>query len=161
VTARTKARKRALDVLFEADQRALGVGDVLEARLAEPGGQTPLPAYSSQIIRGVLERWHTIDSAIAEAAEGWTMDRMPAVDRAILRIATWEILHNPEVGTAVAIDEAVSLAETLSTDHSAGFINGVLGTIAKADHRDEASTSLIPDAPGGEAPPSTEGDRVE
>jgi N utilization substance protein B len=132
VAARTKARKRALDVLFEADQRQCGAGDILEARIANSGAETTLPTYSIEIVRGVVEHWNAINEAISQATKGWTMDRMPAVDRALIRVATWEILYNPEVETAVAIDEAVDLAETLSTGDSPGFVNGVLGTIARS-----------------------------
>ncbi len=147
MAARTKARKRALDVLFEADQRQLGAGEVLEARLKDSGAETPLPPYSIEIVRGVIERWHAIDGAISAAAEGWTMDRMPAVDRALLRVATWEMLYNPEVETAVAIDEAISLAENLSTEDSPRFINGVLGAIARGAHPASPADEFATDAP--------------
>jgi N utilization substance protein B len=161
VAARTKARKRALDVLFEADQRQLGLGEVLEERIKEPGSETPLPAYSIEIVSGVIDHWHTIDGAISSAAKDWTMDRMPAVDRAVLRIATWEILHNPEVDTAVAIDEAVSLAESLSTDDSAGFINGVLGAIAGEGNRSGEADAPATDGAIVEPPASTGDHRVQ
>ncbi len=161
MAARTKARKRALDVLFEADQRRLGLGEVLEERIKEPGSETPLPAYSVEIVRGVIDHWHTIDGAISLAAKDWTMDRMPAVDRAVLRIATWEILHNPEVDTAVAIDEAVSLAESLSTDDSSGFINGVLGAIAGEANRSGEANTPTTDNPIVEPPASTGDHRVQ
>lgn len=129
--ARTKARKRALDILFEADQRGLNVGDALEARIADSGRETPLPAYAIQIVRGVLSRWSELDAIIAEASVDWPLKRMPAVDRNLLRIAAWEILDNDEVSVAVAIDEAIELARDLSTDDSPRFVNGVLGRIAR------------------------------
>jgi len=132
VSARRKARKRALDVLFEADQRNLPVLEVLELRLENPGREAPLPDYSAQIVRGVVENSEGLDRAVSEASRGWSLDRMPAVDRAVLRIAAWEILHNPEVETAVAIDEAVELVADLSTDDSPSFVNGVLAAIADA-----------------------------
>ena len=131
MSARTKARKRALDVLFEADQRALPVAEVLAARIEHSGAEAPLPEYSIEIVRGFIECAQGVDRAIAGAATEWTLDRMPAVDRALLRVAAWEILYNPDVDPAVAIDEAVSLAATLSTDDSGAFVNGVLGTIAR------------------------------
>ena len=131
MAARTKARKRALDVLFEADQRGINVGQHLDARIAESGSQTPLPEYSVEIVRGVLARWVEINAIIADASEEWTIDRMPAVDRNLLRIATWEMLLNDEVSVAVAIDEAIELARDLSTDDSPRFMNGVLGRIAR------------------------------
>jgi N utilization substance protein B len=131
VAARSKARKRALDVLFEADQRGTNAAALLEERLRESGRETALPEYSQQILRGVVEHWLDVNAKIAGAAEDWTLDRMPAVDRAILRIAVWEIVHNPDVAAAVAIDEAIELAVDLSTDESPRFINGVLGRVAR------------------------------
>lgn len=131
MAARTKARKRALDILFEADQKGANVADVLEQRLSESGRETPLPAYSEELVRGVVSRWMEITALIQEASPDWSLTRMPAVDRALLRIATWEILFNPSVPTAVAVDEAVDLAADLSTDDSPKFINGVLGKIAR------------------------------
>lgn len=129
--ARSKARKRALDVLFEADQRGVNVASVLEERLKDPGRETPLPEYAQQILRGVIEQWVDVNARIAAAAQEWTLDRMPAVDRAVLRIGAWEIVHNPDVAPAVAIDEAVELATSLSTDESPKFVNGVLGRVAR------------------------------
>ncbi|MFO7244624.1 MAG: transcription antitermination factor NusB [Actinomycetes bacterium] len=129
--ARSKARKRALDVLFEADQRGVNVASVLEERLKDPGRETPLPEYAQQILRGVIEQWVDVNARIADAAQEWTLDRMPAVDRAVLRIGAWEIVHNPDVAPAVAIDEAVELATSLSTDESPKFVNGVLGRVAR------------------------------
>jgi N utilization substance protein B len=131
VAARTKARKRALDILFESDQRGENVLDVLNTRLANSGRETPLPEYSAQIVRGVAERWLEINTLIQDASPEWTLQRMPAVDRAILRVGAWEVLASREVATAVAIDEAVELARDLSTDDSPSFINGILGTIAR------------------------------
>jgi len=132
VAARTKARKRALDILFEADQRGENVLEVLNTRLIDSGRETPLPEYSAQIVRGVGERWLELNTLIQEAAApDWTLQRMPAVDRAILRIGAWEVLANGEVATSVAIDEAVELARDLSTNDSPAFVNGILGTIAR------------------------------
>lgn len=131
MAARTKARKRALDVLFEADQRDANLAEVLEQRLAESGAQTPLPEYTVQIVRGVIEQWTALNGAIQAASPTWTMARMPGVDRALLRVAAWELIFNDDVPPAVAIDEAVDLARDLSTDDSPAFINGVLGRIAQ------------------------------
>lgn len=130
MAARTKARKRALDILFEADQRGANVSQVLAERVTLSGRETALPEYSAQIVSGVVAHWMEIQALLEEASTEWTVDRMPAVDRALLRIATWEILFNDEVSVAVAIDEAVDLARDLSTDDSPRFINGVLGHIA-------------------------------
>ncbi len=137
MAARTKARKRAIDVIFEADQRGANLSDVLAERIANSGRETPVPQYGIDIVRGVIDQWLSINTLISEAAKEWTMDRMPAVDRAVLRVATWEIVFNDEVPAAVAIDEAVELAADLSTDDSPTFINGVLGSIA----RDAAGTA--------------------
>lgn len=127
--ARTKARKRALDVLFEAEQRGLGVAELLAQRVVEPGTETSLPQYSVDIVEGVLAHAERIDELLATHAHGWTVARMPAVDRALLRLGTWEILWNDDVPDAVAVDEAVSLARELSTDESPAFVNGLLGRI--------------------------------
>ncbi|MDN4474482.1 transcription antitermination factor NusB [Demequina sp. SYSU T00192] len=131
MAARTKARKRALDVLFEADQRGENVLAALDRRVLDSGRETPLPTYSIEIVRGVVAWWPELNSIIQQASPEWQLSRMPAVDRALLRIGAWEILCNDEVETAVAIDEAVSLAADLSTDDSPGFVNGILGTIAR------------------------------
>ncbi|WP_062520514.1 transcription antitermination factor NusB [Demequina silvatica] len=131
MAARTKARKRALDVLFEADQRGENVLAALDRRVLDSGRETPLPSYSIEIVRGVVAWWPELNSIIQSASPEWQLSRMPAVDRALLRIAAWEVLCNDSVDTAVAIDEAVSLAADLSTDESPSFVNGVLGTIAR------------------------------
>jgi transcription antitermination protein NusB len=129
VAARTKARKRALDVLFEADQRQRDPQTLLAERIAQPGTEAALPQYSVDIVEGVLAEQERIDELLSTHAHGWTLDRMPAVDRALLRIGTWEILYNDDVPDAVAVDEAVELARTLSTDDSPTFVNGLLGRI--------------------------------
>ncbi|SEI86134.1 transcription antitermination factor NusB [Demequina mangrovi] len=131
MAARTKARKRALDILFEADQKGSNVLDVLDARLKDSGREMPLPPYAEQIVRGVVQWWVELNSIIQDASPEWQLTRMPAVDRALLRIGAWEILCNDEVDLAVAIDEAVSLAGDLSTDDSPSFVNGVLGAIGR------------------------------
>ena len=127
--ARTKARKRALDVLFEADQRGIDPVSLLADRIVEPGTETSLPQYSVDLVEGVIAEQDRIDELLATHAHGWTIDRMPAVDRALLRIGTWEILFNDDVPDAVAVDEAVELARSLSTDDSPQFVNGLLGRI--------------------------------
>ena len=127
--ARTKARKRALDVLFEAEQRHLDPITLLADRVAEPGTEAALPQYSADIVEGVIDRLDRIDELLETYSHEWSLDRMPAVDRALLRIGTWEILFNDEVPDAVAIDEAVELSRSLSTDDSPVFVNGLLGRI--------------------------------
>jgi N utilization substance protein B len=131
VAARSKARKRALDVLFEADQRGMPVLTVLAERVRQPGTQTALPQYSVDVVEGVVGRLDRIDELISSYAQGWTLARMPAVDRAILRIGAWEVLFSPDVPEAVAVDEAVELARSLSTDESPGFVNGLLGRLVE------------------------------
>ena len=131
MAARTKARKRALDVLFEADQRGLEPLTVLARRIAEPGTQAPVPQYSVDLVEGVVEHLERIDEVLATHSHGWTVARMPAVDRSLLRLGAWEILYNDEVPDAVAVSEAVALAEELSTDESPSFVNGLLARIVE------------------------------
>jgi len=129
MAARSKARKRALDVLFEADQRGLDPLHVLAERVrrAEP----PIAEYTVEIVEGVVANRERIDELLSTYAQGWTLDRMPGVDRSLLRMSAWELLYNDDVPDAVAIDEAVELAKTLSTDESPRFVNGVLGRVVK------------------------------
>jgi transcription antitermination protein NusB len=127
MAARSKARKRALDVLFEAEVRGEPVLELLAERTlaADP----PVSDYAGELVRGVHARQEQIDQLLAAHAQGWTLDRMPAVDRNILRIGAYELLWQPGVPDAVAISEAVALAGELSTDDSAGFVNGLLGRL--------------------------------
>ncbi|MGO1318430.1 MAG: transcription antitermination factor NusB [Cellulomonadaceae bacterium] len=129
MAARTKARKRALDILFEADQRGVEPRVLLADRLVEPGAQTALPQYAVDLVEGVLVHRERIDELLETYSHGWTLSRMPAVDRALLRLAAWEILFNEDVPDAVAIDEAVDLARSLSTDDSPAFVNGLLARV--------------------------------
>ena len=129
MAARSKARKRAVDVLFEADQRQLPVLEVLAARIAEPGTEASLPQYSVDLVEGVAAHREQLDEYIATYAQGWVLERMPAVDRAVLRLGVWELMFNDDVPDAVAVDEAVELVRALSTDDSPGFVNGVLGRL--------------------------------
>jgi transcription antitermination protein NusB len=131
VSARGKARKRALDILFEADLRDTDPVTLLSERLAGAGrpDQPAVPAYAVELVEGVVEHQQRIDEMLASYAEGWTLERMPGVDRAVLRIGVYELLFRDDVPDAVAIDEAVELAKALSTDESPRFVNGVLGRI--------------------------------
>jgi N utilization substance protein B len=131
VAARSKARKRALDVLFEADQRDRDLTQVLAERREVPGTQAALPQYAVELVEGVAAVQERIDELISSYSQGWTIERMPGVDRAILRIGTWEILFNDDVPDAVAVDEAVELARALSTDDSPSFVNGLLGRLVE------------------------------
>ncbi len=134
MSARSKSRKRALDVLFAADVSAIALPVALSAETARALGQpersTSWP-YAREIVQGVIDHADEIDRLISSHSTAWTIERMPAVDRAVLRLATWELRWNDEVPDGVAIDEAVELAKTLSTDDSPQFVNGVLGAIAR------------------------------
>jgi N utilization substance protein B len=129
VAARSKARKRALDVLYESDVRSVDPLTTLaeRVRLAEP----PVNDYTIELVEGVQAHRSRIDAILAEYAEGWTVERMPDVDRAVLRLGVYELLWRDEVPDAVAIDEAVELAKSLSTDESPRFVNGVLARVLR------------------------------
>ena len=128
MSARTKYRKRALDILFESELQSLPVGGTLSARLES--NDPPVNDYTKRLVEGVAADAERIDGLIAQHAEGWTMERMPVIDRNLLRIATYEILAVDDVPAEVAIAEAVKLANELSTEESAGFLNGVLSAIS-------------------------------
>lgn len=134
--ARSTARKRALNTLYEADEKGQDILSLLAERIANPGTQSPLPDYAIEIVRGVAEHRGEIDHLLDEHSTGWKVKRMAVVDRNVLRIATWEILYNDEVPDKVAIDEAISLAKTLSDEGSTSFIHGLLSAIcgAKEEH---------------------------
>jgi transcription antitermination protein NusB len=127
VAARSKARKRALDILFEADQRGLDPLAVLAERVRR--GEPPVSEYTVEIVEGAVAHRERIDELLSTYAQGWTLDRMPGVDRSLLRLAAWELLYNDDVPDAVAIDEAVELAHSLSTDESPAFVNGLLARL--------------------------------
>ncbi len=129
MSARSKARKRALDILFESDARDLVPTELLAERMAQ--GDPPVNEYTAELVRGVQEHLARIDGLLASYSEGWTLDRMPAVDRNALRIGVLEVLYVDEVPDAVAVTEAVNLVRDLSTDESPSFVNGVLGTIVR------------------------------
>ena len=129
MAARTKARKAALDLLFEADQRSLNVAELLGQRLEQPAGDAPVREYTATLVRGVVEHWTAINDLITTWAQGWALERMPAVDRAILRLGTFEVVYAEDVPEVVAFDEWVALATDLSTDESPKFVNGVLGRL--------------------------------
>jgi transcription antitermination protein NusB len=131
VAARSKARKRALDLLFEAEQRGTDAGALLRERLAVPVTQAPLAELTADLVAGVVEHRDQIDELITTYAHGWTLQRMPAVDRAILRLGAWEVLYSPDVPEVVAISEWVTLATELSTDDSPRFVNGLLARLAE------------------------------
>ncbi len=127
--ARTKARKRAVDVLFEADQRGLDPVRLLADRIADPAAH--VPEYAVTVVEGVAAHRERIDELLSTYAHGWTLDRMPAVDRNALRIGVFEVMYADDVPDAVAVTEAVNLVRDLSTDESPAFVNGVLGNIVR------------------------------
>ncbi len=131
--ARSTARKRALNTLYEADEKGQDILSLLAERIAEPGAQTPLPDYAIEIVRGVAEHRRDIDRTLNEHSTGWKVWRMPVVDRNILRIAVWEILFNDEVPGRVAIDEALGLAKTLCDEDSPAFIHGLLSAVCSSE----------------------------
>lgn len=128
--ARTKYRKRALDILFESELQDLPLGGTLGAR--REVNDPPVNEYTTMLVEGVAASQERIDTLIADNSHGWSLSRMPGVDRNLLRIAAYEILHVGEVPNGVAVSEAVELATELSTDESPAFVNGLLSTIV--DH---------------------------
>ncbi|APZ34551.1 MULTISPECIES: transcription antitermination factor NusB [Microbacterium] len=135
MSARSKARKRALDILYQSDVRGDDLASTLAAEAkraaSEPARETSW-LYAREIVDGVIDNRDEIDEQIVTHAKDWKLERMPAVDRAILRLAVWELLFNDEVPAAVAIDEAVELAKEFSTDDSGSFVHGVLARIARS-----------------------------
>jgi transcription antitermination protein NusB len=127
MAARSKARKRALDLLFEAEIRGIDVLDLLDQRSAE--ASPPVSGYAAELVRGVQAHRARIDELLSAHAQDWTLDRMPAVDRNILRIAVYELFWAADIPDAVAISEAVLLARDLSTDGSPAFVNGLLARL--------------------------------
>jgi N utilization substance protein B len=136
VSARTKARKRALDILFSSDVRGDDIAATIAAEAKRASGEPAREAswlYAREIADGIVDHREEIDEQITTHSRDWKIERMPAVDRALLRIGVWEILYNDEVPTAVAIDEAVELAKEFSTDDSGAFVHGVLARVSRAN----------------------------
>ena len=131
MAARSKARKRAVDVLYEADVRGGDALALLRERLADE--TPPVPEHTVRLVEGVAEHASRIDALIDTHASNWSLERLPDVDRAILRMAVFELLWADDVPDAVVIDEAVELAKALSTDDSPAYVNGVLGAILAAE----------------------------
>ncbi|MGN6575409.1 MAG: transcription antitermination factor NusB [Nocardioides sp.] len=129
MSARTKARKRALDILFECEVRGAPLGETLDERIV--ANDPPVNEYTVTLIRGMVEHQARIDELISTYAQGWTLERMPAVDRNVLRLGVLEVLYLDETPDAVAVSEAMGLVRDLSTDDSPAFVNGVLGNIVK------------------------------
>jgi transcription antitermination protein NusB len=147
VAARSKARKRALDLLFESEQRGLPTLELLSER--QSLGEQPVPEYAADLVRGVASHSERIDELISWNLVDWTLERMPAVDRNVLRIGVYELLWADGVPDGVAISEAVALVEDLSTDASPSFVNGVLARI-----KAEKPTTALDRDPSVDAQPS-------
>lgn len=129
MAARSKARKRALDILFASELRSENPVEALATAIAD--GDGPSNAYTTELVEGVHANRARIDEVLGDYSQGWTLERMPAVDRNVLRLGVFEILFNSDVPTAVAVSEALALVTELSTDESPAFVNGVLGAVAR------------------------------
>ena len=129
MAARSKARKRALDILYASDMRGESANDALDRAITD--GEAPTNPYTVTLVRGVIEHQERIDALLAEYSEGWTLARMPAVDRNVLRLGLFELLYADDVPDAVAVSEALALVRDLSTDESPQFVNGVLGNLMR------------------------------
>ncbi|MEI8409986.1 MULTISPECIES: transcription antitermination factor NusB [unclassified Kribbella] len=127
MSARSKARKRALDVLYESEVRGLPVGGTLSDRVAD--ADPPVNEFTVALVEGVAKHIDVIDDLLETHSVGWSLDRMPAVDRNILRIGSYELLFDDQVPDVVAVSEAVALARDLSTDESPAFVNGLLARL--------------------------------
>ena len=132
MSARSKARKQALDILYESDIRNSDPLTILDSReVVEEGPDArPIRGFTRELIAGVAANKRKIDELIATYAQGWDMDRLAAVDRNILRLGIFEIVYSDELADGIAIDEAITLAKDLSTDDSATFIHGLLGKVS-------------------------------
>ena len=129
MAARTKARKRALDLLYASELRGESATVALDRAIDE--GEGPTNSYTADLVRGVVEHLARIDEVLSSYSEGWTLDRMPAVDRNVLRLGVFELLYVDDVPDAVAVSEAMHLVRDLSTDESPAFVNGVLASVAR------------------------------
>ena len=129
MAARSKARKRALDVLYASELRGESATMALDRAIDE--GEGPGNPYTADLVRGVVEHQSRIDEVLSSYAEGWTLDRMPAVDRNVLRLGIFELLYADDVPDAVAVSEAMALVRDLSTDESPQFVNGILGAVVR------------------------------
>ncbi|WP_016998037.1 transcription antitermination factor NusB [Kocuria atrinae] len=128
-SARSKARVRAVEILFEAEQRDESIQDALNRR--RDNSTSKINPYTVDILEGFYDRAEDIDEFLETYSQGWTLERMPAVDRNVLRVGAWELLYNDEIPDAVAVSEAVAVARELSTDDSPRFVNGLLGRLQK------------------------------
>ena len=144
--ARSKARVRAVEILFEAEQRNEAVRDALVRR--RENSSSPINPYTVEILEGVDERREDIDEFLETYSQGWALGRMPAVDRNALRVGAWELLYNSEIPDGVAVAEAVAVTRQLSTDDSPAFVNGVLAKIAELAPQVRAAQAAGSDGQG-------------
>jgi N utilization substance protein B len=146
VRGRHRARKRAVDLLFEAEARGVSPAEAAQSRTALAAATSdvaPLHPYTAAVADGVSEHAAHIDDLITSHLQGWTLERLPAVDRAVLRVAVWELLHADDVPPPVAVDEAVQVAKELSTDESPAFVNGVLGQLVLVTPQIRAASRAV------------------
>jgi N utilization substance protein B len=129
MSARGKARKRALDILYASELRGEKPVESLDAAIAS--GEGPTNEYTAVLVRGVVEHQARIDDLLSTYSQGWSLQRMPAIDRNVLRLGLWELLYADDVPDSVAVSEAMNLVRDLSTDDSPTFVNGVLGGIVR------------------------------
>lgn len=165
-SSRNKARRRAVDTIFEAeiknlDQDPQQLRDLLVQRCQMTTAQTTLPEYSQTIVSGVADHLFEIDSLIDQFTHDWALDRLPLTDLAILRCAVWEIRFNEQVPWKIAVDEAVGISQDISTDDSPRFLNGVLDAIARLDHTDQTLLSRVSATPVASAAPVEQGSLIE
>ncbi len=157
MSARSKARKRALDVLYEADIRGTSAPEVLASQTERrlDSGDPALNSYVSELVGGVESHRERIDELLSTYSMGWSLERMPAVDRSVLRMAVYEVLWRDDIPDAVAISEAVSLAQELSTEESATFVNGLLGRLSDVKGRLGIEPEAGIDSDRSQAEPAT------
>jgi N utilization substance protein B len=129
MSARSKARKRALDLLYAAEMRGESAVAALDRAIAD--GEGPTNPYTAELVRGVVEYGARIDEVLTSYARSWSLERMPAIDRNVLRLGVFEVLYVADVPDAVAVTEAINLVRDLSTDDSPSFVNGILGTVVR------------------------------
>lgn len=137
MSARSKARKRALDILYEADMRELAPLDVLATQTSRRAveGEPELNSYVTDLVEGVIAHQERIDELLSTYSMGWSLERMPAVDRSLLRLSAYEVLYRDDIPDTVAMSEAVALAQDLSTDESSSFVNGLLARLSEVKPR--------------------------
>ncbi len=151
MSSRSRARKRALELLFESEQRRLPEPELIRMRSGDP--DYPMKPYAVEIVTGVVEHRDEIDGLIEEFVTDWPVSRMPAVDRALLRMGIWEIMHNDDIDDPVAIDEAVALGRLYSRDESPAFINAVLDAVSRKRRTGETQAAVpAPTASGADMP---------